>query len=141
MKRSLKNVIMILLIAIMAFSIFFTIRIVVKENEDQNTVKLEMSMGESVQQSNMQDDKSLENPPDNAMGNAENSETNKMPMPDNLEKMPNGNGDNVGPAQDFGGEKQSIAFEYYIAFIIESAILSLAFTYLILSSFNKKMFL
>lgn len=141
MKRSLKNVIMILLIAIMAFSIFFTIRIVVKENEDQNTVKLEMSMGESVQQSNMQDDKSLENPPDNAMGNTENSETNKMPMPDNLEKMPNGNGDNVGPAQDFVGEKQSIAFGYYIAFIIESAILSLAFTYLILSSFNKKMFL
>ena len=141
MKRSLKNVIMISLIAIMAFSIFFTIRIVVKENEDQNTVKLEMSMGESVQQSNMQDDKSLENPPDNAMGNTENSETNKMPMPDNLEKMPNGNGDNVGPAQDFVGEKQSIAFGYYIAFIIESAILSLAFTYLILSSFNKKMFL
>ena len=140
MKRSLKNVIMILLIAIMAFSIFFTIKISAEQNEDKNIVKPEMPMGESAPQSNMQDDKSLKNPPDNAMGNEENSETNKMPMPDNLEKMPNGNGDNVGPVQDFGGEKQSISFGYYIAFIIEGTILSLAFTYLILSSLNKKTF-
>lgn len=43
----------------------------VEENEDQNTVKLEMPMGENGLQSNMQDDKSLGNAPDNAMGNKE----------------------------------------------------------------------
>ena len=141
MQRSLKNILMILLVGLVGCSMVYTLSYA-KDHTTSNEIS-NMSREEHLEKLNdneQQDDSNMETPPDKPEGdNQENSE-NKAPA-NNEEKPSNESNMETPPAKPEGeNNTANISYIYYIIFGIESLILSILIVYLVMSVFNKKAF-
>ncbi len=141
MQRSLKNILMILLVGLVGCSMVYTLSYA-KDHTTSNEIS-NMSREEHLEKLNdneQQDDSNMETPPDKLEGdNQENSE-NKASA-NNEEKPSNESNMEMPPAKPEGeNNTANISYVYYIIFGIESLILSILIVYLVMSVFNKKAF-
>lgn len=156
MKRNIKNIIMLILTALVICSMVFTMNYVKnhvttnnKEMTNENGTPPSMpneqnnSSNDNNQNSNTppskpdenndgQDSNNTNEPPEKPSDSKENNQNTNTPP-----SMPNGQN---GPGNMNNQNSTNLTTYYYVAFAIESLILSGLIIYLVMSSFNKKTF-
>lgn len=156
MKRNIKNIIMLILTALVICSMVFTMNYAKnhvttsnKEMTNENGTPPSMpneqnnSSNDNNQNSNTppskpdenndgQDSNNTNEPPEKPSDSKENNQNTNTPP-----SMPNGQ---KGPGNMNNQNSTNLTTYYYVAFAIESLILSGLIIYLVMSSFNKKTF-
>lgn len=156
MKRNIKNIIMLILTALVICSMVFTMNYAKnhvttsnKEMTNENGTPPSMpneqnnSSNDNNQNSNTppskpdenndgQDSNNTNEPPEKPSDSKENNQNTNTPP-----SMPNGQN---GPGNMNNQNSTNLTTYYYVAFAIESLILSGLIIYLVMSSFNKKTF-
>lgn len=156
MKRNIKNIIMLILTALVICSMVFTMNYAKnhvttsnKEMTNENGTPPSMpneqnnSSNDNNQNSNTppskpdenndgQDSNNTNEPPEKPSDSKENNQNTNTPP-----SMPNGQ---KGPGNMNNQNSTNLTTYYYVAFVIESLILSGLIIYLVMSSFNKKTF-
>lgn len=156
MKRNIKNIIMLILTALVICSMVFTMNYAKnhvttsnKEMTNENGTPPSMpneqnnSSNDNNQNSNTppskpdenndgQDSNNTNEPPEKPSDSKENNQNTNIPP-----SMPNGQN---GPGNMNNQNSTNLTTYYYVAFAIESLILSGLINYLVMSSFNKKTF-
>ena len=166
MKRTLKNVILILLILITCVCVYFTMKNIKQNTTNSQTQQMGEPKAPDINQSqNMGEDSETEQKGTQISNTSENSDT-KMPEPPEkpegenqnatAPEMPNGENQNSTmpemPAGNSEGQKPdnmpttgqneitTIETKYYIIFGVESFVISALTMYLVMSKFNKYTF-
>ena len=151
MKRTTKNIIMIILIILTITSIGFTMYYA--KNHVTTSASGEMmtppngmgsEMGNPPDKSDEDNNQETNTPPDKPDGDNNENTPSEKPSDDNNSdnerpQMPNDNGNNQ-PSMNMpnGNTTSSISTGYYVVFAIEGLILSILVMYLIMSNCNKK---
>lgn len=144
MKRTLKNLILIIMLAAMAFLNYSTVQNAA--NRQPLPSQNEQTEMPSAVQNMPADNEGVinNNPPSEIPDKDMNSENDKTPpeIPSgesrsNSGEMPNSNAENM---QQTGERKGNISVLYYAAFLAENLVLAVLAVYIIMSVFNKKTF-
>ena len=132
MKRSIKNVIAVLIIIIAGISTFFTMKYLSPNVNSSNSNVPEMmqngNMGTPPEKPSDESDSSDSNmsePPEKPSDDNSSSDSNMPQMP--------GNNDSSNQSED-----NNLSVLFYTLIIIESLIIGFTITYLLMSKFNKK---
>lgn len=151
MKRSIKNIIMIVLIVLISSSMIVTMNIAKNDNASNLNIVQNNNQGTPPEKSDDENNKPPELP------NEEQGELKENSNSDSDEKRPEMPSNEMGESQEppskpengednFKAEMQGqietkgsdLSTTYYVIFGIESLILSLLIIYLLMSNFNKK---
>lgn len=134
MKKSVKNIILSLVVILMFIAIITTITIA-KPNIPND---MPQGMGKEIPNDQSMQGKTMEEPPEKPDGEVEEKDKmgdkENMP-PENLENMPD-----MPNMQKNEDNKNKISLKWYIALGIESFLLAVYLMYLILSNLNQKTF-
>lgn len=156
MKRSLKNIIMIIVLIFMCGLVIFTMNCAKEHSSSKNKIsnvndsetfkyKLPSDLNESSQNNDLKEEKTDDNsnmkePPEKPEGDSNMEEPPENPDGDNSvpNEMPSNDSAKGEPFVMNGSS--SISLIYYILFALEGLVISSIVMYLIMSNFNKKTF-
>ena len=144
--RTIKNVIMCLLIAVLCVGSYFTMDYA-KDNIQSSGFEMQMPSGEMPQGApgSSSDSDSSNQPPE--MPSGDSNSNGQPPSPPESSDSNSGDSSNQPPSMPNGempqgapGSSKKLTTVYYIIFACEGLLISLLLIYLIMSQFNKKSF-
>ena len=141
MKRSVKNIILILIIIAVSVGSYFTMKGTSQSNDSMMAEAQNGNMGEppSKPEGDDSSSQSMGEPPSKPEG--DNSSSQSMGEPPSKPEGDNSSNQNMGEApSDMNENETKLSTSQYVLFAIEGLIFSVSVLYLILSKFNKLTF-